>query len=86
MVVRAAVFAERDARDATLMRAGRLDPYLAETLDDEVVSAGRESRLELAVVPESAGEEVTQLTALLARIHRRGVEVSIAWEPAAPPA
>ena len=69
---------------ATLERTGWLTPYLAETIAEDAVRAGRGARLELTVVPGST-EGVVDAHRQFVGLGKHGVRVTVQPADAEPP-
>jgi hypothetical protein len=67
------------AEDAgLLLRSGRLTPYLAQTLTEDVVHAGPGARLELALDANASDGMLAALQAWFSPLEARGFAVAIA--------
>ena len=73
----ARVLRDTSTRASGLERAGRLTPYLAETLADDVLSGGPGTRLEVTVTAEHDDVTVARVHDTFAWLLAHGVQLSV---------
>jgi acyl carrier protein len=77
VVVRARVIAGGRPANGQVVRAGCLDPYLAEVIAEDALRSGGGTVLDLRVVPEADDEDVGAVRARFGWLADRGVRVSV---------
>ena len=65
------------AGDGSLERVGWLTPYTVEAITEDVVRAGRGTKLELIVSEEVSPNRVRELRDEFAQLARRGVHLAV---------
>jgi len=77
VVLRARIAPGRRPGQADVVRAGRLDPYLAEVIAADALNAGPGSRLDLGLAAAAGDTEARRVAELFAWLDQRGIAVRV---------